>query len=596
MTENISGSPIFADRYRFQPVSTDWDVGRSGFTHLVFDMKKERLGVIKRAELKSPRAVEELKNEVAALLDLKGQGVPEVYDTGEAEHGSKTYFYMVIEYIEGIRIEKNLDSLSPTERAEILTQFFDLLATSHNMGIVNGDVDLKHLFWDKGRKQLTVIDWGNAKLNVDKKNKTNFSYDLARSAEIIYLLATRKGRSPTTGSFSLPSNSSLIHGLAPIPEEFRKLCKWAPRTPSNGAQSPLTAQELLETSKKWRNAIQAAKPYKRPRSLTWIMFLIFGIIIAATVYLGKSPSSPLYPLLYPSTPIPTETIINNASPSPTETNTLLPTSTSTEEATPSPTLEPSPTFTPEPIITPTPRDYANIKTLLVLDETLAPIQLGSECWTNENEKLLSTTQGFSRRGDKFWRFGTDGDQSAETYIQTDFYPCLVEQQIGALTLNVWVARLELERDLPDNPEIIDPGKEFGIFLEDISGIRHEYTLWVDKNQSIHLRVRSDGEIISDNVVLVINENILKINGTYPRLYAIFPIQFFLEMDNQGMDIIYLKEGPVQESVQQETLVPGQMIIIHNAVLPALDTVQKFGLIGYGGETQTIIWPLIVYGK
>ncbi len=193
MKENISGSPIFADRYRFQPVSADWDVGRSGFTHLVFDMKKERLGVIKRAELKSLNAVEGLKNEVAALLDLKGQGVPEVYDTGEAEYGSKAYFYMVIEYIEGMRVEKNLDSLPAVERAEILTQFFDLLAKTHKMGIVNGDVDLKHLFWRRDKKQLIVIDWGNAKLDVDPKKKTEFAYDLARSAEIVYSLVTRKG-------------------------------------------------------------------------------------------------------------------------------------------------------------------------------------------------------------------------------------------------------------------------------------------------------------------------------------------------------------------------------------------------------------------
>ena len=164
MTENSAGSPVFADRYRFQPVSDDWDRWRSGFTHLVFDMKKERLGVIKRAEIKSPQAVEGLKNEVNALLALKGLGVPEVYDTGETEYGSKIYFYMVIEYIEGIRIEKNLDTLTAPERAEILSQFFSLLAKSHQMGIVNGDIDLKHLFWRREKKQLIIIDWGNAKL------------------------------------------------------------------------------------------------------------------------------------------------------------------------------------------------------------------------------------------------------------------------------------------------------------------------------------------------------------------------------------------------------------------------------------------------
>src|SRR5574342_724249 len=98
-----SSAPLFAGRYRFQPVSDDWDVGRSGYTHLVFDIKQERLRVIKQAEIKSQQAVEGLKNEVGALLDLRGFGVPEVYDTGEAEYGAKNYYYIVIEYIEGIR-------------------------------------------------------------------------------------------------------------------------------------------------------------------------------------------------------------------------------------------------------------------------------------------------------------------------------------------------------------------------------------------------------------------------------------------------------------------------------------------------------------
>ena len=92
MTENLSSSPLFAGRYEFQTVRSDWDTGRTKFTHLVFDRQEERLGVIKRAEIKSPQAVERLKNEVGALLDLKGLGVPEVYDTGEADYGSKKYF------------------------------------------------------------------------------------------------------------------------------------------------------------------------------------------------------------------------------------------------------------------------------------------------------------------------------------------------------------------------------------------------------------------------------------------------------------------------------------------------------------------------
>lgn len=589
MKENTSSSPVFANRYRFQPVSADWDVGRSGFTHLVFDIKTERQGVIKRAELKSQSAVEGLKNEVAALLDLKGQGGPEVYDTGEAEYGSKTYFYMVIEYIEGLRVEKNLDSLSAVERAEILTQFFDLLARTHKMGIVNGDIDLKHLFWRRDKKQLVVIDWGNAKLDLDPKKKTEFAYDLARSAEIIYSLVTRNGHPPAIGSLALPADSALFPGIISLPDEFRNLCKWAPRTPANGAQSPHTAQELFEAANNWLK-----KPYKKRSN--WGMRLLIVAVIAAAIYLGVSPASPLYPIIFPQAPTAIPLITDMSPPSPTETETISmletvsPTATS-EELTLTPTLTESPTSTPEPIITPIPRNYSN--PVLVFDDELQV----DTCWSNETNSPLEirSFEGFSRRSDGYWRFGVNRDQPIEFPLHTDFSQCLGGKKITAISINAWIGRLELERMSPDTPGKIDPGKEFGIFLENPNGTRREYTLWVDLGGSMRLRVRDGEETVFDDIVLVINEGFLKIEGDYPRRYAIFPIQMFLEIDNQGLAIIYLRQGPVQESAELQDMDPSQMIIIDRAVLPSINTFQKIGLVGYGGETQTIIWPLAFYG-
>ena len=43
MTEPTN-APVFAGRYRFEPVGDDWDTGRSGFTHLVRDLKNETTG------------------------------------------------------------------------------------------------------------------------------------------------------------------------------------------------------------------------------------------------------------------------------------------------------------------------------------------------------------------------------------------------------------------------------------------------------------------------------------------------------------------------------------------------------------------------
>jgi len=592
MAENSAGSPVFADRYRFQPVSDDWDRGRSGFTHLVFDMKKERLGVIKRAELQSQQAVDGLKNEIAALLDLKGMGVPEVYDTGEAEYGSKNYFYMVIEYIDGLRIEKNVDILSPVERADILTQFFGLLTKAHQLGIVNGDVDLKHLFWHKDKKQLIVIDWGNAKLDTNPKNKVEFSYDIARSAEIIYSLTTLKGHPSATGSIALPNDSSLIHSLTPLPSEFRILCKWAPRTPSAGVQSPYTAQELFNTSKEWQKAVKSKKSYKPRQRLNWGLVLFVPVVIVVSLFLGLSPSSPLHSFIHSTTDTPTATEINIILPTasetiqpPSETPLLTPVSTETEAIS---TETATAILTPTSTLIPSPREYAEISS--AFDKSSSP----GSCWTSPPGIGLS--EGFSRRTDGHWRFGVGKDESIENPLLIDFSSCFPNKKIDALALNAWVARLELERDNPDHPGVIDAGKEFGIFIEDTSGQRREYTIWIDKSKLMHLRVRENGLELSNDVVLIVNEDKLKTDGVFPRIFAVFPIQIFFEINNNGLDIIYLKEGTLQLPVATDQLDPTQMTRIDKAIHSALGEIKKIGLIGYGGETQTVIWPLVFYGE
>ena len=159
---------------------------------------------------------------------------------------------MVMEYIDGMHIEKKLASLGVTERVDILTQFFGILAEAHNRGIVNRDVDLKHLFWRRDKRELIVIDWGNAKLGVDTFDETQFSFDLARAAEIIFSLVTLQGQPPPTGSIALPGDSELIPGLPPLPLEFYDLCEWAPRTPIDKSPAPYTARFLFEIFQQWR--------------------------------------------------------------------------------------------------------------------------------------------------------------------------------------------------------------------------------------------------------------------------------------------------------------------------------------------------------
>ena len=52
--------------------------------------------------------------------------------------------------------------LPELEMLEILDRLIDLLRAAHDLDIVYNDVDAKHLFWNRERYELKVIDWGNA--------------------------------------------------------------------------------------------------------------------------------------------------------------------------------------------------------------------------------------------------------------------------------------------------------------------------------------------------------------------------------------------------------------------------------------------------
>jgi serine/threonine protein kinase len=594
MTDNPN-APVFADRYRFEPVGNDWDRGRSGSTVLVYDLKEKRLGVIKRTEIFPDQPAHSLQNEVKALIALKGLGVPEVYDIGQAVYDSEKYDYVVLEYIEGFRVEKYLYSLSMVERAEIITQLFGLLSQAHQKGIVNGDVDLKHLFWRQEKEELIVIDWGNAKLDVNPRKKTEFAYDLARAAEIIFSLVTRQGHPLATGSIALPDASLLVKGLEVLPLEFYELCKWAPRTPSDGVQAPYTAGELFEISKKWLGAIHNSRPYKQSsptQKKPWLLGILFvGIISFALLAVIVSRFIPSLVASATSTP----TIFAESSVQPQNTNTL----------TIAPTL---PTTIPEAPLTPTetslpplhsPLEYSPLVVFdsRVLDKIFSPTVLGSNsrlCWVNDVNSLtdLVKPEGFNRKIDEtWWIFNTWDGRTIEESVITNFSTCphpgsevSLNKSVKALALNAWVAQLK-----PENSNEV--GGEFGFFVKDANGFVREYTLWVDVNNDLHLRVRENAEVVYDEKAVIVN---VQYSGR-GNVYRQFRVQMFLEMDNNGSSIIYLLEAP-SNSVEAKGIVPNQMIRIDAAVRPALKDIEEFGLIGRGGPTEVLIWPLALFGE
>lgn len=593
------GSPVFADRYRFEPVDLDWDVGRSGYTHLVYDLKKNRFGVIKRAEINSKQAVE-LKIEIEALKALKGFGVPEVYETGQTIYGSKSYEYVVLEYVEATRIEKNLGALSKTERVEILLQFFSLLARAHNQGIVNGDIDLKHLFWRRDKRLLVVIDWGNAKIKTDIKNKAEFAYDLARSAEIIYSLTTDKGHPPATGPLSLPGASALIPGLSPLPDEYTELCQWAPRKPLEGIKAPVTALELLEATKHWGNVISGKAHQKTPsvqpgiRMRVWASMLVFVFIAAVIFFERDSLLKLISPPNSTATMLQVATITQTPAEKTPSATIVTPPSTSTPTVTA--TLTETPTATSTPVMPmPTPRTY-DAASALVFDNKLV-LPNNNICWKTDTELTLTVNEGFYRRDNRYWGFRISENENTipeerpvDTPVYVDFSQCLEDKQLHGLGLNAWITKIVPERDNPTYaPGTIDPGREFGIFIENEDGVKREYTLWIDKNRALHLQVREKNVVIYDNSELVVSS--IQTGGVFPRPYNKFFIQIFLEIDNNGLDAIYLLQGS-GSAVEADSLDPTKMFL--KSTLPTFGNIQKLGLVGYGGETQVLIWPLAFF--
>jgi hypothetical protein len=378
--------------------------------------------------------------------------------------------------------------------------------------------------------------------------------------------------------------------LAPLPIEFRTLSKWAPRAPNEGAQSPYTAQELFEVSKAWQKAILSGKSYKPGKRPNWGLRLLFAIIIISVVFLGiTSPLSPIYSLLHPQTP--TAVVVPSETTAPTLTATTeVVTTEAPTQATPAdvstPTPEPTSTFTEVPpsatAVTPIPVAHTN-PLLVFAKDSSAP----DGCWAN------APKSGFDKREDGNWRFAIEKGTPVDQTVQTDFSKCVEIQKVKAMAMNVWVPRLELERV---NPEI-EAGKEFGFFILGTNSQRREYTIWVDVNESMHLRIRENGEITYDEVVLIVNNENLQIKGGFPRLYADFPIQIFFEINNNGLDIIYLRQGSIQKAVSATDLDPSQMLpIINGTVHQNLGELQSIGLIGYGGETTTVIWPLVFFGE
>ncbi len=588
MAENV-GSSLFADRYRLGTPPDDWDTGRSGLTYPAFDMLENRKVVIKRADVTSPQADQHehsLQNEAKALetleeLGVLNLGVPKLYGKGSAEYGTRRFTYLVMEYVEAKRTEIHLEELTAIDRAMILTELFRLLAKAHHRGVANGDVDLKHLFWSE-QKKLTVIDWGNASFGTGNHQASQCAFDMARAAEIIYSLVTKKGIVPPTGPLDL-SGAEIIPELAPLAEKYAPLCKWAPRNPSDGLAYSFTALGFYRVTLEWLRTVRPDYPATdseldqitstRPPSKIspsinyWIflpvilLVLIGGGMLVRYTLLGRTFSTAT---VLPETTIvsATDTAATPASEAPTESPPVIPSNPNTVVVPTTPSVE-----TDVPVITQQPKTYTPI---MVFDQESS----NPSCWEGNSY--------YRRDFDGVWEFLVNRKAANNISTTVDFSQCFTspQERVHLIGFNAWLLRLR-------------PGTELGFFIESSNGLRREYTLWTDvSDNTVYLKLRDvDGSEVNFRQFAILP----KFQPAYPYDFYQYSIVMFLELDNQGLDMIYLSPGS-NKAITSAELELASRKSIDRAARPSLSDVTKFGLISHGRDVQALLWPLVFSGK
>ncbi len=193
---------LFDNRYRYNYI---YPRGRSGETLRALDTASDdRPVVIKRPNPNDAppiRAGQEVSiiNEREALKRLAGHPVlTELLGSGQFFVGGIPQQYIVMERAEGIIVEEEVVNLAgqhqrlpELEMLEILDRLVDLLRVAHDLDIVYNDVDAKHLFWNRERYELKVIDWGNAVfLEGDEVTLQGISRqtDIYQIGELIYFI------------------------------------------------------------------------------------------------------------------------------------------------------------------------------------------------------------------------------------------------------------------------------------------------------------------------------------------------------------------------------------------------------------------------
>ena len=199
--QNTSAS-LFDGRYRLG--DGRWE-GAVGVVREAFDTSQGDLRVV----IKHPDPYQgpEVRAYKEQLLDFEAQALERLdalphicrmLNRGQVGSGPGAYRYLVIEWADGQPVAGLLQDAATEGRSlpigtllVMLVQLARVLAEAHEQGLINNDVDVKHLYWNEGARTLKVIDWGNAKLTSSPDWASySFQDDVVQFADVMYCLLT----------------------------------------------------------------------------------------------------------------------------------------------------------------------------------------------------------------------------------------------------------------------------------------------------------------------------------------------------------------------------------------------------------------------
>jgi len=181
-----------------------WE-GAVGVVREAYDtLAHDRRVVIKHPD---PYQGPEVRAHKERLLDVEAKalsvlrGLPHIcamLDQGRVGKGPGSFRYLVIDWARGDPVAEMVQQAAAEGRALpigtvllMLSQLARVLAEAHGKGLINNDIDIKHLYWSDAERNLVVIDWGNAKTE-SSPDWGRFGYrdDLEQFADVMFCLLT----------------------------------------------------------------------------------------------------------------------------------------------------------------------------------------------------------------------------------------------------------------------------------------------------------------------------------------------------------------------------------------------------------------------